>query len=225
MYRPRTVFGNSVFSFCPPLRGTVWAVLLILAGTRVGWCEERGTAELAHGPETVERVAADREETTFVGVNGGVGFGSFIFGGQEKHDIAFLNIAYGRAIGGRMGAGALRGRWQWIGEVSFGHEIDPGNAWLVSLTPLVRYRFETWETVQPFLEGGYGITWTDLGEPDLGGDWQFNGVIGGGLSWYIRPDVAWTFQYRFIHYSNAGLRDPNSGVNLHTALTGVSYFF
>jgi opacity protein-like surface antigen len=161
-----------------------------------------------------------------LGVSGGAGFGSFIFGGQIKHDFWFFNAHYGRIVSDRIADGSgWAGRWMFLGEVTVGREFHPDRAWAISLTPMARYLFESSERWVPFVEAGFGLAWTDIGEPDLGGDQQFSTLGGAGWYWCVGSNMAYTFQYRFVHYSNAGLRAPNQGVNVHAGLMGLSYFF
>lgn len=160
------------------------------------------------------------------GFNAGAGFGSRIFGGQIKHDFSFLNLEYGRIVGSPSGEDRWwEGRWLIMAEATLGRELHPGDSWVVSLAPVVRYLFGYPATVVPFVELGLGLTWTDIREPDLGGDFQFNSQGGAGVYLFDRPQLAYTLQYRFVHYSNAGIRRPNGGVNIHAVLIGVSYFF
>lgn len=183
--------------------------------------EEIGTAE-----EWTPRAVEDKESRHTLGFSAGGGLGSFIFGGTIKHDFVFLNFHYGRILPDVIGEGSWwEGRWMMLGEATAGRETHPDDAWVASLTPMVRYLFGHPATVVPFLEAGIGLSWTDIGEPDLGGDLQFNNQGGAGLYWFAEDDLAFTLQYRFIHYSNAGLRRPNGGVNIHAAMIGISYFF
>ena len=64
-----------------------------------------------------------------------------------------------------------------------------------------------------------GLSRDEFGSKDLGGNFQFTSHA--GLNW----DFAEHFRvgYRFQHMSNAGLREPNPGLNLH--LFAVSYLF
>jgi len=42
---------------------------------------------------------------------------------------------------------------------------------------------------------------------------------------FVKDNVAFTLEYRFIHLSNAGMDVPNQGVNDSTGLLGVTWFF
>lgn len=178
-------------------------------------------------PETETEGAATEEPLkNVIGVHSGIGLGTHFLGGKIRHDFAFLNLYYGRFLEKPTAEGkAWQGRWMLLGEATVGREVRPGDAWVASLTGLVRYQFEGRSSFVPFLEAGYGLTWTDLGGPDLGGEQQFNGEMGGGVFWFAQPRLAYSLQYRLTHYSNAGLRRPNSGVNLNSFLAGVSYFY
>jgi len=60
---------------------------------------------------------------------------------------------------------------------------------------------------------------------DLGTTFEFNLQAGAGTHFFVQKDLALTFQYRFIHLSNAGMEFPNLGVNTSTFLLGFSWFF
>ncbi len=190
---------------------------LRLGITLLGAITVSGAADLC-GEEAVP-------DQTF-GVQSGAAFGSFIFGGAMKHDFAFVTGHYGWVLDAKPGEGSwLDGRWLFLAEATIGREFHPGKAWAVSLTPVVRYLFGYPGKFVPFFEAGFGLTWTDLGRPDLGSDLQFNSQGGAGFYWFFQKDFALSIQYRFIHYSNAGIRKPNGGVNLHGGLIGISWFY
>lgn len=143
-----------------------------------------------------------------------------------KHDIAFVNIQYGEIFEPTYGEGHFwEGKWMIVAEATAGREFHTGDAAVLSLTPMLRYLFNYPGKLTPFIEAGVGLTWTDLRAPDLSGDFQFNSQGGAGLIWFPRPEVGVIVQYRFVHYSNAGIRKPNTGVNMHGATAGISYFF
>jgi len=72
------------------------------------------------------------------------------------------------------------------------------------------------------LEGGSSsvlISRFEFGSQDLGGPFQFRTYA--GLNWDITR--YWRLSYRFEHISNAGIEQPNPGLNLHTF--AFSYVF
>ena len=54
---------------------------------------------------------------------------------------------------------------------------------------------------------------------DIGGNFQFTSSF--GLNWVF--DDAWSVGYRFQHTSNAGIDDPNPGLEMHTV--SIAYTF
>ena|SRR5258708_6001543 len=72
------------------------------------------------------------------------------------------------------------------------------------------------------LEGGVsvtGISRDQFGSKDLGSLFQFTSHV--GLNWDFAPHLR--LGYRFQHMSNAGIREPNPGLNLH--MVAISYLF
>ncbi len=119
------------------------------------------------------------------------------------------------------------------GQVALGAELlgfgtsEPNTAYGVGVTPKLEYRLTGFGRLRPYIEGGGGPLWTDLGGrvPEQPG--QFNFVVwgGAGCAWLLTPQWALNVGYRFVHISNAGTRTPNSGLNFGLPLVGISYSF
>ena len=72
------------------------------------------------------------------------------------------------------------------------------------------------------LEGGVGptvLTRDKFGSKDFGTEFQFTSHV--GLNWDFATH--WRLGYRFQHMSNAGLSQPNPGLNMH--MFALSYLF
>lgn len=107
--------------------------------------------------------------------------------------------------------GRLTGYWDagytyWDGdETSSNHSL--------SFTPVFVYEFAG-ETVKPYIEAGIGVAFfesTELEDNDLGSSFQFEDRLGVGLR-FSGQEVG----IRAVHYSNAGLEQPNDGVEAFT---------
>jgi len=117
------------------------------------------------------------------------------------------------------------------GQVALGFELlglgtsEPVSAYGIGATPKLVYSFTAFNSVRPYLEGGGGPMWTDLGGrvPEQPG--QFNFVVWGGVgcAWFFTPQWAMHAGYRFVHISNGGTRSPNSGLNFGLPFIGLSY--
>ncbi|BAU76494.1 acyloxyacyl hydrolase [Metapseudomonas furukawaii] len=90
----------------------------------------------------------------------------------------------------------------------------------VSLSPVFVYEFAG-ETVKPYIEAGIGVALfadTDLEDNDLGSSFQFEDRIGLGLR-FANQEVG----VRAMHYSNAGIKQPNDGVESYSLHYRLSF--
>ncbi|WP_421682286.1 acyloxyacyl hydrolase [Stutzerimonas urumqiensis] len=104
--------------------------------------------------------------------------------------------------------GRLTGYWDagytyWEGdETSSNHSI--------SVAPVFVYEFAG-DAVRPYIEAGIGVAAfenTEVEGRDLGSSFQFEDRLGVGLRFNGGHELG----LRAIHYSNAGLKEPNDGV-------------
>jgi lipid A 3-O-deacylase len=156
----------------------------------------------------------------------GAGFGMKIIGSKEAHDLALGKIHYGWIATDLAGedhwyAGNLEVLIEGLG----GFQYNPNHAYVVASSAVVRYNFMTGTRWVPFLEGGGGIAATDIGHPDLSTTFQFNLTVGAGVHYFWRENSSIFTQYRYFHISNAGIKDPNFGVNSSLFYVGMSWFF
>ncbi|PRB80268.1 acyloxyacyl hydrolase [Pseudomonas sp. MYb185] len=124
----------------------------------------------------------------------------------------------------RIGAQFEFGRTLWqsqSGGVQLNGYWDAGvtrwsglDATSLTLTPMFRLSFGASDGgVTPFVEGGIGaayFTETDLDDQDLGSKFQFEDRLGAGLMFASGSEVG----IRAYHYSNAGIKKPNDGINM-----------
>lgn len=88
----------------------------------------------------------------------------------------------------------------------------------IGLTPMLRWQEKSKGHLSPFVDAGVGLHWqsedsiTSLRNPS--GHLQFGGVLGAGILLGSKGEYA--VGYRAQHLSNAGLRQPNNGINLQS---------
>lgn len=107
--------------------------------------------------------------------------------------------------------GRLTGYWDagytyWDGD-------DTSSNHSLSFAPVFVYEFAG-ENVQPYIEAGIGVaafSSTELEDNDLGSSFQFEDRIGAGLR-FSGQEIG----IRAVHYSNAGIKQPNDGVEAYT---------
>lgn len=122
----------------------------------------------------------------------------------------------------RLGAQFDFGRTLWqnqSGSVQLGGRWDAGvtrwsglDATSLSLSPVFTLSFPSGQrSWTPYLEAGIGaayFTETKLRDRDLSSKFQFEDRIGAGLRLASGSEVG----IRFYHYSNAGIKKPNDGI-------------
>ncbi|MBI4657571.1 MAG: acyloxyacyl hydrolase [Verrucomicrobia bacterium] len=167
-----------------------------------------------------------RKRVLHAGFSLGGAIGVKVLGSREAHDMALGTAHIGRVWSDVVGDEKwYRGNWDLMGELFGGRQLNPHKASVAGFTPALRYHFATGTRWIPFLEGGAGVSWTDIDDPDLATRFEFHLVGGGGLQWFCRENLAVTLNYRFAHLSNAGIRQPNIGLNTNALLLGLTWFF
>jgi hypothetical protein len=111
------------------------------------------------------------------------------------------------------------------GELWGGGQYHPDRDYVVGLTPVVRYHFLPKARFTPFIDGGAGVTATDIRHPDLSTAFEFNVQAGTGFHWTLRRNLAFTCLARYLHMSNASMDSPNHGVNAVLFSAGLTRFF
>lgn len=117
------------------------------------------------------------------------------------------------------------------GQVALGAELlafgtsEPMTGYGVGIAPKLQYTFVGLDRLRPYIEGGGGPLWTDLGGrvPEQPGEFNFVVWGGAGNAWHLTPQWAIHAGYRFVHISNGGTREPNSGLNFGLPFAGLSY--
>jgi len=114
-------------------------------------------------------------------------------------------------------------RWYlepWISGVK-----DHQNAVEFGLTMLgLKLEYDQGQQVVPFGIAGTGPMYTGLQGERLSGPFEFGSFGGGGIELFLTQQLALSFQYRFRHISNAGIKEPNPGLNTQFVLIGLESY-
>ncbi|MGE8495867.1 MAG: acyloxyacyl hydrolase [Pseudomonas sp.] len=114
--------------------------------------------------------------------------------------------------------GRLTGYWD--AGYTFWEGDDTASNHSISFAPVFVYEFAG-QTVKPYIEAGIGVaafSSTELEDNDLGSSFQFEDRIGAGLR-FAGQEVG----IRAIHYSNAGIKKPNDGVEAYSLHYRLSF--
>jgi lipid A 3-O-deacylase len=114
--------------------------------------------------------------------------------------------------------GRLTGYWDAAYTYWDGDETASNHS--LSVSPVFVYEFSG-ERFQPYIEAGIGIAAfsnTELESNDLGSSFQFEDRIGFGVR-FAGQEIG----VRAMHYSNAGLKKPNDGVESYAVHYRMSF--
>jgi lipid A 3-O-deacylase len=113
----------------------------------------------------------------------------------------------------------VTGYWEvsaakWQGRSSVGNNQTITD---LGVTPVFRFSPKVLSPISPYLEGAIGVHLISptfiYDNRHFGGAFQFGDHLGAGLLFGERHQ--YDLAYRFQHLSNAGLKQPNQGINLN----------
>jgi len=79
--------------------------------------------------------------------------------------------------------------------------------------------------IMPFIVAGTGFQYSSQQVNEEATQWNFQVQGGVGVNCFFNENKALNIEYRARHFSNAGLKSPNNGVDIEGFLLGISYFF
>jgi lipid A 3-O-deacylase len=187
---------------------------------------ENSKAESGANSIWVDGVGGGFQKNTFrIGALIGAGLGAKVLGSEQEHDLALGSANFGWIFTDVMAPGHwYSGNFELMAELFGGGQFHPDAGYFAGLTPFIRYNFATFNRWIPFVEAGAGVSITDISH-DLSGRFQFNLQAGGGVNYFYNDRMALTAQYRWLHFSCAGMEKPNNGVNTQMLLIGITWFF
>jgi Lipid A 3-O-deacylase (PagL) len=134
-------------------------------------------------------------------------------------------IRFGLLPWGAAGSGPLKGALEIGLEPFYQRFVDPVDAFFAGLGVLARYHVLSFGGFVPYIELSAAPGTTDLRVQEQNNDFVFLLFGGIGASYFITDRTALYAGYRLQHISNAYTDSPNRGINSHTGVVGVSFFF
>lgn len=140
--------------------------------------------------------------------------------GQSTDNIDIVRIGVQKPFSSRWfesGTGVLSGYF----ELSYNYWDKSGDTTNgVAVSPVFVYYFnlEDFQNVIPYVEAGIGAAYIDdyhIANRNLSSNFQFEDRIGIGVR-LNRMD----FKFGYMHYSNAGLKSPNDGIDIWIGTVG-----
>ncbi|MDD3295956.1 MAG: acyloxyacyl hydrolase [Candidatus Omnitrophica bacterium] len=90
---------------------------------------------------------------------------------------------------------------------------------------LIEYAFPLTKKFQPYIKGGLGVAWMSQHIEEQATQYNFLPQGALGFHYLIKDNVALSCEFRHRHLSNAGIKDPNKGVDASLYLAGFTFYF
>jgi lipid A 3-O-deacylase len=135
-------------------------------------------------------------------------------------------VRYGWVLTKPHGPGFLRGRFEYaVDVVPVFMVFQPANRdYGFALNPVAfKWDFDTGKNWVPYMELGGGLLFSEYALPT--GSSKFNFTPTGAIGVHRVGDrFTWTGELRFLHISNAGIVEPNPGINTLEVRVGFGWF-
>ena len=77
----------------------------------------------------------------------------------------------------------------------------------------------------PYVKFGAGPVYISQHTREQSTQFNFVDTAGVGFNWFYKENLAFSFEYRYRHLSNASIKHPNKGIDTNSFLVGMSFFF
>jgi lipid A 3-O-deacylase len=124
-----------------------------------------------------------------------------------------------------VGPGPLHGALELGLEPLYQRYLEPQDAFFAGLGLTGRYHFLSLGRFVPYAEVAAFAGGTDLKVKEIRSDFTFLLWVGVGASFFVTDRTALYGGYRYEHVSNGNTSDPNRGLESHSGVAGVSFFF
>jgi lipid A 3-O-deacylase len=155
------------------------------------------------------------------------GGGHSVPGGTSNTGIFDLGLRYGWVITGPHLPNVLRGRFEYaVGAEPAYLIFQPANtAYGVGFNPFaLKWNFERRGRLSPYFELSGGTLFTDHSVPTYTNVVNFTSAAALGTH-VLGAKYNWSVEVRYLHISNAGLANPNPGLNTVQVRVGVGRFW
>lgn len=155
------------------------------------------------------------------------GGGHSVPGGTKNTGAINAGLRYGWVLTDPHLPGFLRGRFEYtLDAVPLFLIFQPANtAFGIGFDPLgLKWNFQRHGRFSPYLELGGGVLFTNHNVPRYGNTVNFTPSAAFGTH-ILGAKYNWSLEVRYLHISDAGLTNPNPGINTVQVRLGVGTFF
>lgn len=155
------------------------------------------------------------------------GGGHSVAGGRGDTGVFNAGVRYGWVLTGPHLPSFLRGRFEYaVDAVPVFLAFQPADtAYGAGFNPLgLKWNFERHGRFSPYLELGGGVLFTNHDVPQYVNTVNFTPSTALGVH-ILGPKYNWNVELRYLHISDAGLTNPNPGINSVQVRLGIGKFF
>jgi lipid A 3-O-deacylase len=182
------------------------------------------------GPSETWFVRGGKELSLSLGYGLGVRTGSAAARSRSRElgDVSLVEVIprFGIGVSDPLGGEAwYRGNLEALVEGALAFNTHPRFGYALGGGSTLRYNFLSWDRFVPFLDANLGVVYLDFDLEGQSDGFNFNVGFGAGFHQFVSKSTALTPAVRYQHFSNAGLNEPNRGINDVLFLLGISCFW
>jgi len=157
----------------------------------------------------------------------GVMFSPVIVGvSRPRVDYTVTEVQLGYMLTDASGPSIFRGNFEIVGSLFGGGIFDGEGNYVSGTTAWLRYNFVPHGSrFVPYMQGGAGLTETDLDRRLEGQNFNFNLNLAAGVRYCFARNWSVNLECRYQHISNADMSAHNQGVNALGPMLSISHFF
>jgi len=143
---------------------------------------------------------------------------------MDKMELGICDwIEKGAALFGR--EWELKGYTEFLLEPFLSYVPSPDDNFEGGFVIAIKFAYPLTEKFHPYAFGGGGVMYITQHLREQSTQYNFTPQLGAGFSYFFKPGWALNAEYRYRHFSNAGLKHPNDGINIDMVLVGITRFF
>lgn len=113
---------------------------------------------------------------------------------------------------------------QWIIEPWIAGYHGQGGGVEFGVHPIAfKLAYDGGQTVVPWGQIGTGVMYTSLQGIEISGPFEFSSYASLGVDFFLNRELALSLSGRIRHISNAGIEEPNRGLNTYFGLLGLTW--
>lgn len=146
---------------------------------------------------------------------------------QDDYEIIPLHLQFGFDITSLFNKINIKpkGNIKFVLEPYLDTVVSPNSNIEIGNNFILKYDYPITQRIFVYLEGGLGMLFTSQHIYEQSTQFNFSEQAGGGISYLFSKNKAINFGYRYRHFSNIGIKEPNHGINMDYFLCGISLFY